>query len=79
MFCKYQDMFGKPNQGIHSIRLFNIAIVDLAFTVIAAVALSYWFKWPFIYVLIGLLVLGIIAHRLFCVNTTLNKALLGVV
>lgn len=27
--CEYKDIFGIPNEGVHSYRLFNIAIVDV--------------------------------------------------
>lgn len=79
MSCAYRDIFGKPNEGVHSIRLFNIAIVDLALTVAAAVAISkYWWRGKHFLVILGILLLsGIVAHWLFCVNTTLNKAIFG--
>jgi len=34
--CKYKDILGKPGEGIHSIRLFNVAIMDVLFTIIGA-------------------------------------------
>ena len=32
-FCKYKDLFGKPGEGVHSYRIFNIAIVDVILTI----------------------------------------------
>jgi hypothetical protein len=32
LLCKYKNMFGIPNKGLHSYRIFNIAIVDLTLT-----------------------------------------------
>ena len=29
MFCKYRDIIGKVGEGIHSYRLFNIAVLDV--------------------------------------------------
>lgn len=26
--CKYNDILGRSNEGVHSFRIFNIAIVD---------------------------------------------------
>ena len=26
--CKYKDILSKPNEGVHSIKIFNISIVD---------------------------------------------------
>ena len=40
--CKYKDIFGKPNEGVHKHRLFNIAIVDMSFTIIAAAIIAYF-------------------------------------
>ena len=40
--CKYKDIFGKPNEGVHKYRLFNIAIVDMSFTIIAAAIIAYF-------------------------------------
>lgn len=73
--CKYKDIFGKPNEGIHSYRIFNIAIADLLMTILLAIILSYMFKYSFIITLIILLLLGIILHRLFCVHTAFNSIL----
>ena len=44
MLCKYRHIFGKENTGIHSIRLFNIAIVDLTLTILAGVWISYFWN-----------------------------------
>jgi hypothetical protein len=75
MFCKYSDIFGKPNTGVHSYRLFNIAIVDLAMTAIFAYFFAIYIKQPFIYVFLITIIVGIIMHRLFCVRTTIDKFL----
>ena len=70
--CQYKDMFGEPDTGVHSYRLFNIAIVDLLLTIVAAYLLSRYFNKGFIYVLVLLLALGVLAHWLFCVDTAFN-------
>lgn len=75
MLCKYKDALGKPKKGIHSYRIFNIAIADVIMTIIGAVIISYLFKFNFWTTLIILFLLGIIAHRIFCVNTTVDKLL----
>jgi hypothetical protein len=73
--CKYKDILGKPNQGVHSYRIFNIAIVDVLLTILAAYFLSIVTKYKFIYTLIFMFLLGIISHRIFCVGTTIDKLL----
>jgi len=75
MLCKYKNLFGEPNKGFHSVRLFNIAILDLGGTIFIAFLLSKIMKISFISLLIILLLLGIIMHRLFCVRTTIDKIL----
>lgn len=73
MFCEYSNIFGQPGQGIHSIRLFNIAIVDVMATILVAYPISKYFSVDYIITLILLFVCGIILHRLFCVRTTIDK------
>jgi len=53
----------------------NLAIVDVVMTILAAVLISYAIKQPFWMILAVLFLLGIIAHRLFCVRTTVDKVL----
>jgi uncharacterized membrane protein len=73
--CKYKNILGEPNRGIHSYRLFGVAIADVIMTVIVAYLLSISFKISFIYTLVALFVLGIVLHKLFCVRTTVDKIL----
>ena len=73
--CKYKYILGKPGQGIHSYRLFNLAIMDVIMTIIGSYIISYFFKLPFLYVTIILFSLGIFLHRIFCVRTTVDKLL----
>ena len=83
--CKYANALGEPGKGVHSIRIFNIAIVDVLFTIILALVFAIFFKYVikiqgtflkiFIITLLSLFILGIILHRLFCVRTTIDKLL----
>ena len=75
MFCNYKDIFGKPNEGVHSIRIFNLAIIDVLFTIIAAYLISIYFSVSFFITLFLLFLLGIIFHYIFCVKTTIDKLL----
>ena len=89
MFCKYRDSLGKVNEGVHSYRLFGLAIVDVVFTIIGAYVLYLFicrvlkmhnmhlgYKW-FWAILVGVFLTGILLHRLFCVRTTIDKLLFG--
>lgn len=82
--CKYKNVFGEPNTGIHSVRVFNIAIFDVLATILVGVLLHQyiiveWLEmsssiklWMVLVVLFGL---GILLHRLYCVRTTVDKML----
>ena len=73
--CKFKHFFGKPNEGVHKFRIFNIAIIDVIFVIIFAVIISKYFKISLLYTIIGIFILGIIIHRLFCVRTTVDQIL----
>ena len=80
--CQYRHIFGKEGEGAHSLRLFNVAIVDVVATLLVGALICVWVGWGikgFILVIIVLFLLGIIVHRIFCVNSTINKAIFGVV
>ena len=76
--CAYKNALGIPGQGIHSYRIFNIAIVDTLLTVLLAFIIHFFFpKIYLIYILIFVFALGIVAHHIFCVRTTIDKAIFG--
>lgn len=73
--CKYKNMFGEPGTGAHSYRFWNIAVVDVVLTILAGLLLSWITGMSRVHSIITMFVLGIIAHRLFCVRTTVDKLL----
>lgn len=74
MPCPYKDIFGKPGEGVHSYRVFDVAIVDVIFTVIGAAIIHYFMpQYRFIVILTALFATGIILHHIFCVRTTVDK------
>ena len=73
--CKYKDIFGKPGEGPHQYRIFNIAIIDTLLTMLLAYVISYFSGISLMYVIPGTFLLGIVVHRLFCVRTTVDKLL----
>ena len=77
IFCKHSELFGKVGEGIHSYRIFDIAVLDVIMTIIFAYFIHKLFlkKYEFYQVLIGIFILGIISHRLFGVRTTIDKKL----
>jgi len=78
MFCKFKNIFGKPNHGIRKqLRLFNISLIDLAAAVLVAYIIhdSFFLTTAFWKILIATLAFGTFAHRIFCVRTTVDKFL----
>jgi len=76
MLCQYKDALGEVGKGVHSYRIFNIAIVDVLLTILGAYIIHLFTpSYSFISILIFLFVLGVILHRIFCVRTTVDKIL----
>ena len=73
--CQYRDLLGKPGQGIHSFRVFGIAVADVVSTVFGAGLITWATGTNFFLALLGLFVLGVLLHWLFCVPTTVNRML----
>lgn len=73
--CKYKDILGKPNEGVHSYRMCNFAIVDILATIIGGILIAHLFNFNKKNTIIVLFLIGIILHRLFCVETTVDRIL----
>ena len=77
MLCKYRNIFGEPKHGIHSIRLFDIAIIDAILTLLLSIVIAKILRINIWLTFIGLLILSVFIHRIFCVETTLTKIFFG--
>lgn len=76
MLCKYKEIFGKVGEDIHSIRIYNIAVIDVLFTILGAFVIHLFFpKYNYLSILLLLFIIGIFLHRIFCVRTTIDKLL----
>ena len=77
MLCAYSELFGKVGEGVHSYRVFDIAVVDVIGTIIGAYFLqkNFFMEYTFIQVTVAIFIIGIISHRLFYVKTTVDKLL----
>ena len=73
--CKYKNILGDPGKGIHSYRLFGVAIADVIMTFLASYLISYFFNISFTYTMIIFFGIGIFLHHMFCVKTTVDKLL----
>jgi hypothetical protein len=71
--AQYKDIFGKPGEGLHAVRVCDIAVVDVLFTILASMLLSKPFNIQVLHMFIILILLGIVMHAIFQVDTTINK------
>jgi hypothetical protein len=62
------------NQGIF-FRINGIRVIDVFVTIISAVLISRVFKWSLYLTIPGMFLLGIVAHRIFGIHTTVDKYL----
>jgi len=74
--CKYRDALGEPGKGVHK-HVLGIAMFDLIGTIAVCMGLSRIFHWNFWVVFTIAILSGIILHRMFCVNTTVNQLIFG--
>jgi hypothetical protein len=72
---KYKHVLGSPNEGIHSVRFMNIAIVDYIMTIILAFIISYFTSIPIAFTTIFVCVVAVLCHVLFGVETNDAKFL----
>jgi len=77
MLCKYQNILGKVNTGIHAYKFYGISMGDVGLTIIAGFLISWFFNLNFLLILVILFLSGIILHRIFCVRTTVDKLIFG--
>ena len=73
--CPYKEILGVPGKGIHSTRFLGVAIADVVMTIIGGWLIAYSMKWNVAYTIAGMFVLGVLAHRAFCVRTTVDRFL----
>ena len=58
--CQYKDLFGRPKEGAHAYRLFDVAVVDVVATIVVAFIIARVFGFVFWKSLVALFLLGII-------------------
>lgn len=88
MSCRYSNIFGAPNTGVHKKRLnifgigfaqidvlLTIALIFILTFVLYRIGTVYEFFRNLFVTTICVLVITIAIHKLFCVDTTLNKLL----
>lgn len=72
---KYKDIFGKPNENLHT-HFLNIAIFDLVLTILFAFIITLIINftfWNFIIIFIIIFSIGQLFHFIFGVQTSFIK------
>lgn len=77
-FSQYKDTFGTPGQGLHSYRFLGVAVVDLILSLVLAAVITYLTGFPLILSIVTVLLVGMVLHLMFGVNTSALKYLGGV-
>jgi hypothetical protein len=80
--CKYSNALGAPGQGLHAPRVAGLAAVDLLGTaglayLVTRYGLRHTSAFAFALVFVILVLVGVLLHEAFCVDTRLNAALFG--
>lgn len=73
MSCPYKYLFGVPNTGFHSYRIFGLALGDILGTILLAWLSSYLTQTGFWWNLLGWFVIGEILHWYFGTPTAFLK------
>lgn len=71
--CPYKNLFGKPGEGVHQYRIFDMGLIDIAVTIAVGCIIANATGWPIGWVLGGLFLLGIVVHRILCVRTRVDR------
>jgi len=66
---KYKNIFGAPGLGIHQYKFKGTAIVDYLLTIAGAFLITYFTDIPLVITTIGILILGILFHYLFGIES----------
>ena len=73
--CQYQNIFGAPGEGPHSYRFMGVAAVDIFLTILAAIAIAATTNRSLLKTFGVLMIVAIFFHWMFCVPTTITRAL----
>lgn len=72
-FIKYNNIFGIVNKGVHSYRIFDVALIDYILTIILSFIIKIITNIPIELSTIISFTLGIFMHILFGITTNFNK------
>lgn len=70
-----KNLVGEPKTGVHAIRFMNTAIVDYILAILLAIVITYITQIPLVLTTIGVLIIGVITHYIFDIETGTTKLL----
>ena len=73
--CPYKHALGEPGKGVHSVRFAGLAVFDILGTIGGGYAISRVTGMSVYESVLLFFFAGIILHRAFCVDTTLDRLL----
>ena len=68
-FKKYKHIFGIPGKGLHKYTFLHTAMVDYLLSLLLAAVIAYATSIPLVLTTIAILLMGILCHILFGVQT----------
>ena len=74
-FHRFKHILGDPLKGMHKYRFLDTAVVDYALSIAAACIITYFSQIPLVLTTISVLIIGIVLHVLFGVETGTTKFL----
>ena len=69
----YKDIFGKPGEGVHQYKFMGTSMFDFVASILGAALITYFTKIPLVITTIGVLLVGILLHYIFGVDTSFVK------
>ena len=65
MPCPYANALGIPGQGVHSKRIFGLALFDILATMVLALVTAYFLQISFLKSFISWFIIGEVLHYMF--------------
>lgn len=69
--CKYRELFGKERHGVHSLRIGDVAVIDVLLSLILAWILSKTLNINYSYSAAIVFWVASIFHWLFCLRKSI--------
>tara|TARA_B110000967_G_C18892005_1_gene568051 strand:+ start:1827 stop:2063 length:237 start_codon:yes stop_codon:yes gene_type:complete len=69
----YKNILGAAGTGIHKYKFMGTSLVDYFMSIVGAFIITYYTKVPLVITTIGILLVGILLHWLFQINTEVLK------